>query len=93
MRLTYINFQKHINKSKLQQDNDHTNHTHETRRSERFAGSVFDSDQFGKLRAATDPAKEKELIAQLTKAETPGGDKAIACKMLAMHGTKSLCLH
>ncbi len=35
-----------------------------------------------------DAAKEKELIAQLTKAETPGGEKAIACKMLALHGTK-----
>ena len=35
-----------------------------------------------------DAAKEKELIAQLTKAETPGGEKAIACKLLALHGSK-----
>ncbi len=35
-----------------------------------------------------DAAKEKELIAQLTNEATPGGDKAIACKLLAMHGTK-----
>ena len=35
-----------------------------------------------------DAAKEKELIAQLTKSETAGGEKAIACKLLALHGTK-----
>ncbi len=35
-----------------------------------------------------DAAKEKELIAQLVKTDTPGGEKAIACKMLAMHGSK-----
>lgn len=35
-----------------------------------------------------DAAKEKELIAQLVKSETPGGEKAIACKMLALHGSK-----
>ena len=35
-----------------------------------------------------DAAKEKELIAQLTKADTPGGEKAIACKLLALHGSK-----
>ncbi len=35
-----------------------------------------------------DAAKEKELIAKLTTADTPGGEKAIACKLLAMHGSK-----
>lgn len=35
-----------------------------------------------------DAAKEKELIAQLANADTPGGDKAIACKLLALHGSK-----
>lgn len=33
-----------------------------------------------------DAAKERELIALLKAEATPGGDKAIACKQLALHG-------
>ncbi|MFO1063760.1 MAG: HEAT repeat domain-containing protein [Pirellulales bacterium] len=35
---------------------------------------------------ARDTAKEKELIALIKNDATPGGDKAIACKELALHG-------